>query len=97
PRQLVEALHSIVLKHKETFAVAVRENLALLKVKGVGLEEQPGLIGRIADPLRANRLNIFGIFTITSSVLVLVEWNNREKAINLVRRSLKKKFHGEEV
>jgi aspartate kinase len=97
PRQLVEALHSIVLKHKETFAVAIRENLALLKVKGVGLEEQPGLIGRIAEPLRANHLNIFGIFTITSSVLVLVEWNNREKAIKLVRKSLKKKFHGEEV
>ena len=81
PKQLIEALHSIVLKYKETFAIAIRENLALLKIKGVGLEEKPGLIGRIAEPLRANHLNISGIFTITSSVLVLVDWNDGKNAI----------------
>jgi len=97
PKQLIEALHSIVLKYKETFAIAIRENLALLKIKGVGLEEKPGLIGRIAEPLRANHLNIFGIFTITSSVLVLVDWNDGKKAIDLVRKSLENKVRGKEV
>jgi len=97
PKQFIEALHSIVLKYKETFAIAIRENLALLKIKGVGLEEKPGLIGRIAEPLRANHLNIFGIFTITSSVLVLVDWNDGKKAIDLVRKSLENKVRGKEV
>jgi aspartate kinase len=97
PKQLLEALHSIVLKYKETFAIAIRENLALLKIKGVGLEEKPGLIGRIAEPLRANHLNISGIFTITSSVLVLVDWNDGKNAIELVGKSLENKVRGKEV
>jgi aspartate kinase len=90
-RNMLESIHSIVTSHKETIAMAVRQSLALLRVRGFGLEETPGVIGKISEPLRLNGINIFGIFTIASSILVFVSWNDREKALELIRESLKVK------
>ena len=68
--------------------MAVKKNLAFIVIRGVGLEETPGVIGRISEPLHRNRINIFGIFTITSSVMVLVDWEDREKSVKLIEASL---------
>ncbi|MCJ7613772.1 hypothetical protein MUO71_03270, partial [Candidatus Bathyarchaeota archaeon] len=60
-----------------------------LKIKGVGLEKTPGLTGRISESLRLNSINIFGLMTIASSILLFVEWKEKEKVLNLVRDALK--------
>ena len=86
---LLEKVHETILNHDETLAMSVRKQLAFLKIKGVGLEKTPGLTGRISEALRLNRINIFGLMTITSSILLFVDWNEREKALNLVRNALK--------
>jgi len=86
---LLEKVHEVILKHEETLAMSVRKQLAFLKIKGVDLEKTPGLTGRIAEALRLNAINIFGLMTITSSILLFVNWKEREKAIKLVRNSLK--------
>jgi hypothetical protein len=38
--------------------------------------------------LRSSNINIFGVLTITSSVLVLVDWKVRKQAGKLIRTSL---------
>jgi aspartate kinase len=81
--------HKTVLRHGETLAMAVKKGLAFLKVSGVGLEETHGIIGKISETLRTNEINISGILTITSSILLFVDWNEREKALRLVRDSLR--------
>ncbi len=86
---LLEKVHEAILGHRETIAMSVRKQLAFLKVKGVGLEETPGLIGKISETLRLNETNIFGILTITSSILIFVDWNRREKALKLIKGSLR--------
>ena len=86
---LLENVHEVVIKHEETLAMSVRKQLAFLKIKGVDLEKTPGLTGRIAEALRLNSINIFGLMTITSSILLFVDWNEKEKAIKLVRNALK--------
>ena len=86
---LLEKIHDIILAHPETLAMSVRTQLAFLTIKGVGLEETPGLTGRISEILRLNSINIFGLMTITSSILLFVEWNEKEKVLNLVRDALK--------
>lgn len=91
PSLFLEKVHEIVLKHIETIAMSVREGLAFLKVKGVGLEETPGIIGEISEVLRLNDINIFGILTITSSILLFVDWNKKETVQKLVRDSLRRK------
>jgi aspartate kinase len=86
---LLEKIHEIILSHPETLAMSVRKQLAFITVKGVGLEKTPGLTGRISEALRLNSINIFGLMTITSSILLFVEWEEKEKVLNLVRDALK--------
>jgi len=85
---LVNQLHDITVKDPAGLAVATRLGMALIVVKGVGLEDTPGVIARISDTLRSNQINIFGILTITSSVHVLVDWKTRKRATRLIRNSL---------
>ena len=87
--QLLEQIHETILAHPETLAMSVRKQLAFLTIKGVGLEKTPGLTGRISEALRLNGINIFGLMTITSSILLFVEWDKKEKVLKLVRNALK--------
>ncbi len=86
---LLEKVHATILGHEETVAMSVRKQLAFLKIKGVGLEETPGLIGKISEALRLNAINIFGLLTITSSILLFVDWNEKERALSLVKNALR--------
>jgi aspartate kinase len=87
--KLINQIHNITLNNPETIAMAVKKDLAFLKTSGVGLEETHGLIGKISENLRANEINIYGILTITSSILLFVEWSQREKALQLIKCSLR--------
>jgi len=89
PDDLLEALHSIVIRNKRIVALAVRKGMAFIRVKGVGLEETPGVISRIASVLNSAGINIYGIFTITSSVELFVDLDNKEKAVQLINEALK--------
>jgi aspartate kinase len=91
--ELLEALHVIVLKHQQTLAMAVRKKLAFIQVKGAGLEETPGIVSRMTEALYSERINIFGIFTITSSVLVFVDAEGVKRAVKLIRKSIKANSH----
>jgi aspartokinase len=77
--------------------MAAKKDLALLKTSGVGLEETHGLIGKISENLRVNQINIYGILTITSSILLFTEWSKREKALQLIRNSLKNPLTKREI
>jgi aspartate kinase len=86
---LLKKIHEVILNHKETLAMSVKKQLAFLKIKGVDLEKTPGLTGRTAEALRVNAINIFGLMTITSSIMLFVNWNEKEKVINLIKTALK--------
>jgi len=86
---LLNEIHNIILNNAETIAMAVKKDVAFLKISGVGLEETHGIIGRISETLRVNEMNIYGILTITSSILLFVDWSEREKALRLIRNSLR--------
>jgi aspartate kinase len=88
--QLFNSEHQTVINNAETLAaMAVKKGLVFLKISGVGLEETHGIIGKISETLRLNGINISGILTITSSILVFVDWNERENALNLIRNGLR--------
>jgi aspartate kinase len=82
-------IHNITKNNKETIAMAVKKDLVFLKTSGVGLEETHGIIGKISEDLRLNGINISGILTITSSILLFVDWNERERALKLIKNSLR--------
>jgi aspartate kinase len=85
---LLERIHEVIIRHPETLAMSVRKQLAFLTIKGVGLEKTPGLTGKISESLRLNSINIFGLMTITSSILLFVEWKEKEKVLELVKDAL---------
>ena len=87
---LFEKIHEIILENKESLAMSVRRNLAFIKISGVDLEETPGIVGKISETLRQNEINIFGVLTITSSILLFVDWNQKEKGLNLIKTSLRR-------
>jgi len=84
-------IHDITKNNLETIAMAAKRDLVFIKISGVGLEETHGIIGEISEDLRVNGINISGILTITSSILLFVDWNEREKALTLIKNSLKGK------
>ncbi len=86
---LFNDIHDITKRNKETIAMAVKKDLVYIKTSGVGLEETHGIIGKISEDLRVSGINISGILTITSSILLFLDWNEREKALKLIRNSLR--------
>jgi aspartate kinase len=94
--ELVNDTHQTVLNNKENIAMAVKKNLAYLRVSGVGLEETHGIIGKISETLRLNNINISGILTITSSILLFVDWTEKDKVLNLIKNALKTQIEKEE-
>ena len=86
---LFNDIHQTVISNAETKAMAVKKDLVFLKIRGVGLEETQGIIGKISEILRVNGINIAGILTIASSILLFVDWSQREKALELIRKSLR--------
>jgi len=86
---LLRSLHDAMGRFGEAVAMAVQPDLAFLKIKGVGLEETPGIIGRISTCLRERQINIFGILTLASSILVFVSWDDKEQALNLIKQVVK--------
>ena len=68
--------------------MTIRQDLAYIRIKGVGLEDTPGVIGKITELLRKNGINIFGILTITSSILIFVDYDERETVLSIIRKTL---------
>jgi aspartate kinase len=89
-RQQIAKLHDAVLNDPHGIALAARMGMALITVRSIGLEERPGVVARISDALRSANINMFGVLTITSSVLVFVDWKVRRKAAILIKSSLEK-------
>jgi len=87
-KKKIGLLHKAVVESSGGVAVAARTGTTLIAVKGVGLEETPGISARITEALRINNINIFGILTISSSVLVLVAWKERQRAARLIQQAL---------
>jgi len=87
--ELFNEIHKITVDNKETIAMAVKKDLAFIQTSGVGLEETHGIIGKVSEDLRLAGINISGILTITSSILLFVDWSEREKALKLIKTSLK--------
>jgi aspartate kinase len=87
--EILGKMHEVVVGHKETLAMAVQRDLAFLRIKGVGLEDTPGIIGKISTRLKENRINIFGMLTLASSILVFVSWKEKDEALNLMTQVVK--------
>lgn len=89
--EVAKRVHNTVLKNPDVLiAVALKRELTLITIKGIGLEDTPGIIGKITEPLGREGINIHGIFTITSTINIVVSRNVVERVHRLVADVLNK-------
>ncbi len=75
--------------------MAVKKDLTFVRVKGVGLEDTPGVVSNITKALNSEGVNIYGIFTITSSVVIFVDFKDEEKTVRLMKKTLTMNHNGQ--
>jgi aspartate kinase len=79
-------LHELVEK-KLVKAVAVKRGLSCLTVAGPKLEDTPGVIARIAEPLYAHNINVYGLDTLGNVVKLFVSKDYVVKATEIISSS----------
>lgn len=85
---LIQNIHTLIKNQKIAKAIHTVEPLALISIAGHGLEKTPGVVDSISAPLARNRINLYGLLTISSSVRAVIGWDDREKALELIKESL---------
>ncbi|ELY35946.1 aspartate kinase [Natronorubrum tibetense] len=78
-------LHREVIARDELSSVTVDSPIAVVRVTGGELPNQPGIISEIVNPLAEERIHLQDIITSATSVALFVEWDDREKTLELTQ------------
>jgi len=90
---LFERISEIVLRHDKVVAMSIRRNLALIKTTGMSSEETGAIIGEVSRVLSSNKMNLFGLVTAGSGIIISADWQARQQVVDLVRNSLGRHFY----
>ncbi len=85
--KVLEEAHKLVDQGKVK-AVTLKEGLAMIKVWGAAIEEIPGIVSKITEPLAERGINIFGVQTVHNRVAIFVDWEKREEVATHLRSVL---------
>ena len=85
PSDLVQSLHEKIKTDGIAKAIHCIDSLAMMVVSGYRLESIPGVIDAIVTPLAKAKINLYGIFTISSSIRIFIQWSDREKGLSLIK------------
>ncbi len=78
-------LHREVIAREEFSSVTVDSPMAVVRVTGGELPNQPGIISDIVNPLSEARINLQDIITSATSVALIVDWDDREETLELTQ------------
>ncbi|MFC6952561.1 aspartate kinase [Halorubellus litoreus] len=78
-------LHREVVDEEHLSSVTVDDDVAVVRVTGGELPNRPGVIRDIVDPLADANINIHDVMTSATSVAIFVDWDDREKTLELVQ------------
>ncbi|MFC7214365.1 aspartate kinase [Saliphagus sp. GCM10025334] len=78
-------LHREVIARNELSSVTVDAPLAVVRVTGGELPNQPGVIQGIVGPLADARINVHDLITSATSVAIFVDWDDREETLEITQ------------
>ena len=78
-------LHREVIARDELSSVTVDSPVAVVRVTGGELPNQPGIISEIVNPLAEARIQLNDIITSATSVALFVDWDDREETLELTQ------------
>ena len=78
-------LHREVIEDDTLSSVTVSDDVAVIRVLGGELPNQPGVIQRIVDPIADARINLHDVITSATSVALFVDWNDRDDVLDIIQ------------
>lgn len=84
-RQAHRILHDIVVEDENLSSISLGGEIAMITVASQEFIDTPGIIAKITEPLRENKINIVEISSSQTSVVIFVNWSEGRKAYELVR------------
>jgi aspartate kinase len=79
------------LSKRKLFSVVERRNVALLVMRRESPTNLPGMINSLLTPLTKKNLNIVEVISIGREVLVFIRWEDRERAMDALKKQVKRK------
>ncbi|MDY6819027.1 MAG: aspartate kinase [Halobacteriales archaeon] len=83
-----EILHEVVVDSGTLSSVTVEDDLAVIRITGSGLPNQPDVIAAVINPLADARVGICDFITSATSVGVYLDWEDREEALDLIQSAI---------
>ncbi|WP_331235315.1 aspartate kinase [Natronorarus salvus] len=78
-------LHDSVVADESLSSVTLEDGIAVVRVTGGELPNQPGVIRGIVDPLADAHITIHDVITSATSVAIFVDWRDREDALSIIQ------------
>jgi aspartate kinase len=78
-------LHREVIDQEPLSSVTVEDEIAVIRVTGGELPNEPGVIDAIVDPIADAGINIHDMVTSATSVAIFVAWEDREQTLDIVQ------------
>ncbi|MFC7228804.1 aspartate kinase [Salinirubellus salinus] len=79
------ALHETVVGSDALSSVTVEDDIAVVRVTGGELPNQPGILRQIIDPLADANITLLDVITSATSVAVFVHWADREETLRIIQ------------
>jgi aspartate kinase len=83
--QVETLLHDVVIEDERLSSVTVDDNIAVVRVTGGELPNQPGVISSIVNPLASAHINVHDIITSATSVAIFVDWDDGEQTLRIIQ------------
>ncbi len=78
-------LHREVIDEESLSSVTVDDDVAVVRVMGGELPNQPGVIRNLVNPIADAHINIHDLITSATSVAVFVDWSDREETLDIIQ------------
>ncbi len=79
-------LHREVVDQEPLSSITVDDGIAVIRVTGGQLPNQPGVLSEIIEPLAAEGINILDVITSATSIAAFVDWTDRETALEIMQK-----------
>lgn len=77
-------LHDMVLESEIFHSISIGRDVAMITMVSPDVVEKPSIISDVSEPLRRNRIPIIEINSSLTSLVILVDWRNGEKATEII-------------
>ena len=81
-------LHDLVIKGDTLSSISLGQEIAMISMVSHDFVDTPGIISCVTKPLHDNNINIVEISSSQTEVVLFVNWEDGEKAYNLIKETL---------